>query len=155
MRTGKWTALLVLVLALSAQGQREERVTLLPSSEVKTARHSYPPPGGAITGTWQPTPADIASAEANLAQIGRMTPRGWPATIHIDHPEQYYRQYLGILHGSRKLLYLNAFCTIDSATSYYWRIHFYWVNDGASCFFQTLYDPSTQQFSGLQINPRA
>jgi len=86
-----------------------------------------------------------------------MTPLGWPATIHIEHPEQYYRQYLGVIQKGKKVLYINAIRVWETEETppRNWRTHFYWVVDGGLGYWQVIYDPATQQFSGLQINPRA
>lgn len=104
-------------------------------------------------GTWKPTLEDVAGAEASLAQVSGMTPIGWPSVIHVDHPESYFRQYLPVRQGNRKLIYVNAFC--DQRPPIDWRTRLFVVIDGATCYWQALYDPSTKMYSHLTINARA
>jgi hypothetical protein len=43
-------------------------------------------------GTWVPTERDIAELEAGLSQISNLQIEGWTPALHIQHPENYYRQ---------------------------------------------------------------
>jgi hypothetical protein len=79
--------------------------------------------------------------------------KGWPAIVRIEHPERYFRQYIGVSHREQRRIYINAFC-IDPPPSD-WRTHLYTVIDGATCFWQALYDPITKTISDLTINARA
>jgi hypothetical protein len=158
MRLSMWAATPVLLLIVIAQAQWNERVTILPASEAKATTKIYLPPGGKpITGGWQVTPADIAPVEARIGEIAHMTPRGWPSQIHIENPEAYFRQYIGVIQEGKKRIYVNGICygeEIGKPPSD-WKTHFYWVIDGALGYWQVIYDPETQRFIGLQINPRA
>ena len=82
-----------------------------------------------------------------------MTPIGWPSVVHVDHPASYFRQYLPVRQENRKLIYVNAFC--DEKPPVYWRTRLFVVVDGATCYWQALYDPSTKTYSHLTINARA
>lgn len=76
----------------------------------------------AKSGTWQPAKKDIEGLEVSLQQVSSLRAENWPANarIAIDHPEQYYRQYIPVIRKGRKLVYVNAFCDVgaDSKASY-------------------------------------
>jgi hypothetical protein len=105
----------------------------------------------ATRGTWEPTKAEIDSAEANVSQVATLKAKNWTAPIHIEHPEGYFRQYVPIRRRGRRLLYVNAFCEAPN----YWRTQLVIVSDGGTCFWQALYDPTTERYSHLMINGRA
>jgi hypothetical protein len=74
-------------------------------------------------------------------QISRLKIKGWESTaIRIEHPDKYYRQYIGVTHGGKRRICINAFC-VDPPPSD-WRRRLYVVSDGATCFWQAFYDPS-------------
>ncbi|GGA59880.1 hypothetical protein GCM10011507_09270 [Edaphobacter acidisoli] len=85
-------------------------------------------PGGLVTtqGTWNPMKVDIDRAEASISQIANLKAEN--TSIHIDHPEGYFRQYLPMRQGGRKLLYVNAFCDPPN----YWRTQLVIVMDGGT-----------------------
>jgi hypothetical protein len=143
---------LLFILVPSTLGQREERFVVLPAGAARTIRarvvgdvDSY--------GSWQPSKADIDGLESNLAQISQLKITGWSSNIRIEHPERYFRQYIGVTHAQQRRIYINAFC--DEPPPPDWRSRFYEVIDGATCDWQALYNPATKRFSNLTINPRA
>jgi len=73
--------------------------------------------------------------------------------VRIDHPERYFRQYVPVLRSGRKYVYINALC--DEPPPEYWRERLVVVADGATCYWQALYDPATRRYSHLMINARA
>jgi len=93
----------------------------LPSSE---ARSNW-------KGSWQPSKADIDGLEASLPQLVGLKA---DERRRIEHPERYFRQYLGIIRDGKKLIYVNAPCQIADAR--YWREHLVSVFDGGSCYWQ-------------------
>jgi hypothetical protein len=119
------------------------RFVLLPAKAAKWIAKS---------GTWQPTKMDIDGLEASLRQVSSLRAENWPANmpIAIDHPEQYFRQYIAVIRKGRKLIYINAFCH-DFPVSC-WRQQLVLINDGGSCCWQALYDPVKSEFSALRIN---
>lgn len=155
MRARKWVVASLLILLISSgRAQQEQRFVLLPASEAKRAAEVYASTGPAqIKGSWQPAKADIDGLESNLPHIAELTPMGWTAKIRIQHPDQYYRQYLGVLVGGKRRIFVNAFCEVDDLSD--WRERLVVVDDGATCFWHALYDPSSGTFSNLEINPRA
>ena len=141
-----------LLLAGAAQAPQEPRFVVLPSRSVPniSARvmhdvDSY--------GSWEPSTAEIDGLEARLAQVSALKITGWSSNIHIEHPERYFRQYVGVSHLKQRRIYVNALC--DDPPPSDWRTHFYVVIDGATCNWQVLYDPATKTFSNLTINARA
>jgi hypothetical protein len=135
------TLMVLCMLFLGAKAQQEVKFTVL---SVKIPRGYV-----ATQGSWSPSTTDIAKAEGSISQIASL--KGNYASLHIDHPEQYFRQYLAIRQRGRNLLYINAFCEAPS----YWRTQIVIVTDGGSCFWQALYDPATGKYSDLTINGRA
>ena len=113
------------------------------------------PPFGAweIGGIWQPTKEDVAGLEASLEHISRLEAENWPAKsgVHIDHPERYFRQYIGVIRDWKLRIYVNAFCS-DLQPSPAWQRRLYQIMDGGTCAWQAIYDPSARRFLSLRIN---
>ena len=129
-------------------GQKSQHSVLLPSSAARSIPKQPP-----NQGSWKPTRSDLADMEANLSQVAVLNIQGWPSRLHIDHPESYLRQYVAVIYGGKKLIYVNAFC--DAPPPPDWRNRLHLVTDGATCYWQALYDPATKKFSSLTINSRA
>jgi hypothetical protein len=100
---------------------------------------------------------DIESLERNLSQVSNLRATNWNSEIHINHPEEYFRQYVAVLSAGKKLIFVNAFCEDikNSSPSPDWRNHLEIIADGGTCVWHALYDPFTGKFSGLEINGRA
>jgi hypothetical protein len=104
--------------------------------------------------SWVPSDAEIQNLEANLAQIAKLKIRFYESTpLRIEHPEEYYRQYVGVRHHGHCRIYINAFR--DDFLPSDWRNRFYVVIDGGLSCWHAFYDPDTKTFSDLTINPRA
>lgn len=141
------------LLVLATQSQSDQRYVVLPQSAGKTdSKWLF---GDSVRlGTWTPTKPDIDGIEANLSQISNMEPQGWASKVSIEHPERYYRQYIGMTDPQqRKWIYVNAFCEEPPPPD--WKTRLIIVVDGGPCFWQAFYDPATQKFSNLMINARA
>ena len=141
------------LLVGAAQTPQESRFVVLPS-------HSVPNIPARVMhdvdsyGSWEPSITDIDGLEAGLDQVSALKITGWSSSnIHIEHPERYFRQYIGVSHRKQRRIYVNAFC--DDPQPSDWRVHLYFVVDGATCYWQALYDPVTKTFSNLTINARA
>lgn len=102
--------------------------------------------------TWHPSMLDIYGLEASLPQVSWLKAENGPTDSHIriDHPERYFRQYIGVIQKGRKLIYVNAFWD-DIAVSY-WRERLVIIMDGGTCCWQALYDPTSSTFITLRIN---
>jgi len=123
---------------------------LLPATETAEFARRFVESGVQVK-SWEPTVADMNDAESSLSQISALSSKN-PGD-QINHPEQYFRQYLAVSIDGKKRLFLNAFCT--SRGDGYWRTHLVFVYDGGNCFWHATYDPSTQKFSELRVNGRA
>jgi len=148
--------ILLLFLIPSAPGQQGQRFVLLPAHEAKAVSDRYSRERSErINGSWQPTKADLDGLEKSLPQISKLEIFGWDSRVHIDRPEQYFRQYVAVLVSGKRKIFVNAFCGINGQPFTDWRDRLVIVSDGDICFWQALYDPATQQFSNLRINARA
>lgn len=146
-----------LILALfisSAPGQQEQRTVLLPSRKVKAVSDRYSRDRSEkYDGNWVPAKADLDGLEKSLPQVSKMKILGWPLRIHIEHPEQYFQQYVAVLVAGKKMIFVNAFRDVQEFPQ--WRDRLVLVDDGDLGFWQALYDPATNQFLNLRSNPRA
>jgi hypothetical protein len=97
-----------------------------------------------------PTDADVQTMETRLSRIAQLHYPTGNKNDHIEHPDRYYRQYLGILIGKHKLIYINAFC--DDPPPKDWKQRELVVFDGGACFWNVIYDFASGEFSNLQIN---
>jgi len=132
--------------------QKEQRWVLLPPSAANTLPIKLFDDSVHLGG-WQPLQSDIDGLEANLSQIAQLKPTGWGTSpVRIEHPERYYRQYIGITSRQQRLVYVNAFCDDPPAN---WKTRLNIAIDGATCYWQAFYDPATKKFSNLLINARA
>ncbi len=107
--------------------------------------------GGNITGTWQPTPDDVAQLEADLPTFLMGAEHPW---LRAEPPiweraPRYKRQYLGIVEDGTRLIYANFFCTAGDES---WRETFVFVMDGGDCYFQLKYNPQTHEFTAFSVN---
>ena len=91
-------------------------------------------------GFWTPRAADLRRLEAGL-------PRSLTG---------YYRQYVGITQGGKRLILINGFkagvAPAFTGGQGDWHRHAVIVSDGGDDFFQATYDPHTRQFVGPEFN---
>ncbi len=87
--------------------------------------------------------------ETDFHQVSDLS-RKYGSGRQIDDPARYFRQYMGLIEGERKLIYVSALCRVDSKER--WREHLYQVYDGGSCAWQALYDVSTRKFVAVSVN---
>jgi hypothetical protein len=123
------------------------RFVVLPEGEKAIALCSRR--GPKVDGSWKTTERDIATLESNLAHISSLRSAGTLKGIRIAHPENFYRQYIPIIIAGRKLIYVNAFSAIEVPD---WRTHFVTICDGGESVWGVLYDPTTGEFSNLEVN---
>jgi hypothetical protein len=128
---------------------------LLPETEVTAYAKLFSPDGKTDVRSWEPRVGDIENLEANLFQISALSQNTAGSTRHIDKPDRYFRQYLGIVQGGKKWVFINAFCWTSTDNSDESRQHLELGDDGGKCFWQAWYDPDTQRFSNLMINGEA
>lgn len=154
MNIDRFTGCLALTLvAVTCLGQQTKNSVVLPSSEAKSVMRLCSRSGpSAIDGGWQPSPADIALLEVHLFEISALRPRCCsPASD--KSPASFFRQYLGVVIGGRRLIYVNAF-PADFARQD-WRSKMVNVCDGGPFFWGVLFDPATATFSDFSTNGAA
>jgi len=113
-------------------------------------------------GSWTPTPRDVANLEANLPALREMESDVCCGgrTARVEDPDAFYRQYVGVVVGGRRLIYVNAFArnTFEhwpEADRPDWRREPQTVCDGGESFWGVLYDPERRTFSHLAFNGSA
>ena len=107
---------------------------------------------GRVSGGWDPTPAQVAEAEARLSRF----------VVELRRPdrplnEDYYRQYLGVVINGDSLIYINLFPRWlverrEPAGRDHWRTNFVNVCDGGDAFWGVLFDPKTLRFLSPRFN---
>ncbi len=140
--------------------------TLVPAQLPQVQRYAVLPPHSQATilpvlqwdkgsyASWTPSQTDIEGLESKLSQISELKIRSWESTsIRIEHPEKYFRQYVGVKHHGKREIYINAFD--DDPPPPGWRTRLYVVVDGDIGYWHAFYDPDTKTFSDLTINARA
>jgi hypothetical protein len=125
---------------------------LLPESETANYAKYYLVDPKSDVQSWEPTVAEIDGLEANLPQISTMSESGPGPSRHIGDPRHYFRQYMAIVEAGKQKIFVNSLCRIDAEDSIKWRKQLEIVYDGGTCYWQAIYDPSTQKFSNLRIN---
>lgn len=141
---------LVLAFAAILHGQKRNRSVVLPESAAQQIAQPCSRPGPPkFDGTWKPTDADIHAMESRLTRVSRLRSKSGVIGARIEHPDRYYRQYVGIIVGKRKLIYINAFC--DDEPPSYWQERPVNVCDGG-CSWGVVYDIVTGEFSHLELN---
>jgi hypothetical protein len=141
---------LMLLVYFSALAQREKS-TLLPASEAKSVTNqcSRPSPDK-FSDTWQPSQAEIKEMESRFSQIKKLRVKKCCIQgAQVEDPEEYYMQYVGIIVGGEKLIYINAFA--DSNPGEMWKQNAVIICDGGNAW-GVLYNPTTKKFYELAIN---
>src|SRR5437660_6247201 len=132
---------LILLAASICIAQTKTRGTLLPETEADRAKQLCSRPGPPkFQGTWKPTDTDIQTMESRLSRISRLHTRSGNVGIQIEHPNRYYRQYLGIVIDNRRIIFINAFC--DDKPPETWREFLIDMCDGG-CSWGVVYDVAT------------
>jgi hypothetical protein len=134
----------------SAAGPRHKPdFVLLPESEVAAHTVLFGNSKPQVE-SWEPTVADIDDLNSNLLQISALSDKDPDASRHIDHPDQFYRQYLAVVVNGKKTIVVNAMCSVEQGSN--WRKQLTLVNDGGKCYWHAVFNPSTQTFSDLNFN---
>ena len=139
----------VSLIPLSCAAQQARPYAILPASEAASVSRMCSRAGPAnVEGGWQPTQADIDSLEAHLPQISNLT-AAYGSESKVEHPATFQRQYVGVVIGGRRLIYVNAFPPDDDTN---WRTRLVNVCDGGPSFWGVVFDPSTVKFSDLSMS---
>lgn len=104
-----------------------------------------------VEATWIVPQEVVDQLEANLYKLARL--RADQCCIlrgRIRYPGTYFRQYVGIVIGNRRLVYINAFRSASDKAE--WRSEAVVACDGGDDYWGAVYDPETKVFSNLAIN---
>jgi hypothetical protein len=145
------TLLLVPGLITCASGARNPRGSaILPSDSPLMDQCSRPGPPEHDS-TWQPGPEDIRALEVRFGKLERMKARNCCLLgARVGHLERYFLQYVGIVSGGRRLIYINAFK--DDKPHPSWRTTLVSVCDGGAGYWGAVFDPAMGRFSDLAFN---
>ncbi len=140
------------VIAFAQNGYAESEYVVLPSANARAlmdqCSRATPPE---FSGTWEPEPEAILALEEGLRAIETLEPKlcCLPG-VRIQDVSVYRRQYVGVVIGGRKLIYINAFHRDVVADE--WKTRPIVACDGGVTFWGALYDPGTNEFFDLAIN---
>jgi hypothetical protein len=141
---------LILLLPASMMGQTKSRAVVLPETAADQVIQLCSRPGPPkFSGAWKPTEADIQKMEAHLSRIAGLRTESGVVGVQIEHPDRYYRQYVGIIIENRKFVFINAFCNDKPTEDWGERIIDYC--DGG-CSWGVVYDIGTGKFYPLEMN---
>ena len=160
--------LFVIALILGGTGCTNNRpVTLLPGrsvvlgpSQAEAAVQQCSRAAPRIEGAWEPTQRDIEQLEADLGQIRRMrSEECCYSGAGVEDANEFYRQYVGVVIGGRRMIYVNAFPATefddwpsDVVPLPDWEAKAFIVCDGGSAYWGVIYDPERRHFSMLAFN---
>ena len=133
-------------LASFATQNSSEHWTILPTSEGKEliGQCSRDCPYDAKS-FWRPSRSEVAAIEQRLPAFLRTGER------KIKFARSY-RQYLGIVRGSKKLIYINAFDTANLDLANSWRTKAIVICGGGEEMWGVEYDPASKTFQNLAVN---
>jgi hypothetical protein len=130
---------------------------ILPPEEAEHFIHpcSRPVPAG-LSGTWTPSPADIAPVEAALPrEIARSMAKIRRDLRRMD-PPRYYRQYGGVLLGGQRLIYVIGVskAMVDRRPFAFraWRNEILRLCDFGRDAFGALFDPTVAAFTSFEFD---
>jgi hypothetical protein len=173
MQTGKWKIVLLLLFCVAlafevwhlrgggtaerpqtrrVAAKRAPNFALLPAAEIATYADHFADSKPRME-NWEPTVGDINDLEAALSLIAALSNKEQDIDRHIVQPDQYFRQYLAVVVNGKKIIFVNAMCSIKPDED--WRKHLIIAMGGGKCFWNAIYDPMTQTFSNLVVNGRA
>jgi len=127
-----------------------DRFVVLPSSQATVMAKQCSRAAPNVEGGWD-VPADvIAVLEKNLHKISdQSTTECCLVNSKIENPDLYYRQYVGVVVGGKRYVYINA---LKDTMGDDWRAEPMSPCDGGDYFWGALFDPITGEFSMLAIN---
>jgi hypothetical protein len=141
-----------LLAGVGCWAQSHKSFTVLQAGEAQSVTRlcSRPSPQK-VDGGWVPGKRDVAALEAHLEDIGKMSPRGLP--LADSDRRHSYRQYVGIVVGGRRLIYINAFPPAFTKIVPDWKIRFMVdMCDGGAAYWGAVFDPATRTFSDLETS---
>jgi hypothetical protein len=108
---------------------------------------------------WSPTFADVNMFEREFAPLleAERKPHGnWfkedCAAAVLRDLWGYTRQYVGVIEGGRRIIWVNFFCAYSADEFPYWQEQAVDVSDGGNCFGEAEFDPNTRRLLRLQCH---
>ena len=98
------------VIALVYKHHYRILYAILPAGEAKAVNRLCSRSGPNVDSRWAIDANEVKTLEARLPDISKLV-SGGAVRITISDPFQFYRQYVGIVVGGRRLIYVNAFAT--------------------------------------------
>src|SRR5690348_10395098 len=100
---------IVLLMCSLTYAQTKKPFVLLPSTAAQSvfrfcSRAGIPK----VSGSWRPTQTELERLELHLMRISRLKSED-SKQVQIAQPADFYRQYIPIVAGGHKLIYINAF----------------------------------------------
>lgn len=128
------------------------RSVVLPASQAESVLRLCSRAGpGESEGTWLIPAKVVKQVEADLHKITHMRARECCLLRgRVRDPGKYYRQYVGLVIGGQRLVYVNAFASPPDQLD--WRKKAVGVCDGGGSYWGVVYDPETRRFSRLAFN---
>ncbi len=150
-----WFPLVTLVFVCCQQQNSQRQPQPLPGviftveQTEKVIKVVQPP----STAAWLPSQEEVEELEARLPQFLESQNLSIAREIR-DSLASYRRQYLGVVQESRRVIYVNAFCSHSRADddTEQWKQVYVFVMDGGACYFQVCYDPETKRFFRFTVN---
>lgn len=137
-------AIAMLISTLGLYGQERKPFALLPNVAANEVSHWCSRDGlVGVTGAWRPNKSDLELLESRLADISVVQSQSASKDTHIGQPSLYYRQYIAVLVGRRKLIYVNGF--LDKPPSS-WRKRVVNICDTGPTDWGVVYDPANTHF---------
>jgi len=150
MRKCKLTRCVALLLVVACWAQDEKPFAVLPPSEAQAVNRLCSRTGpGRVDGGWAPEASDVATLEAQLGDVAKVESSGGVRAT-ISNPFGSYRQYVGIVVGGKRLIYVNAFA--PDLVPKDWKTRLVNVCDGGPAFWGVIFDPMAGKFFDLKTN---
>jgi len=139
---------ILFLLSSVTYGQAKKPSVLLPASAAQSVSHFCSRAGiPKVSGSWHPTQTELERLESHLMRILKSGDE--LKQVQIVQLAGFYRQYIPIVVGGRKLIYINAFSWTPAS---YWQEHIMDRCDTGPSGWGVLYEPRTGQFSHLRTN---
>lgn len=150
----KLTFIFILNITLSCGIQTDNRTTILLEAEEKK---EFPYKDADI---WKPKSGDIKTIDSvlEIAFLSNKTEFGINDTITLD---DYYKQLVPFINDKgERIVYVNSLCVSFIASpppwnenkEMDWNNHFYNVDDGGTCFWQTKINMDTLEYFDFTVN---
>lgn len=122
-----------------------------------------------VTGYWTPSPALVSQVDARLMPVASKALKHAARMYHTEplSADEYDRQYVGVMHGIRRAVYINAIhrgaitgangekshahMGVDSLA---WRRRAISVCDGGIYYFGIEFDVESKTFGQVEFNDR-